>query len=89
MQIMKTVKRKIVAKYKGHEINLRILRAMGRINAQKKWVFEVIITRLQPPFHKPDVVLKTNLVIKDNRPFDAVITTAFVDSLVLCDASLK
>jgi hypothetical protein len=85
---MKMFKRKIVAKYKGHEIHLRILRAMGRVNEQRKWVFEIIITRLQSPFHRPDVVIKTQLAIKDHRPIEQVMTTAFVDSLVLCDAKI-
>ena len=62
---------------------------MGRVNAQKKWIFEVIITRLQPPFHQPHIVVKTNLTILDDRPIDVVMTNAFIDSMVLCDANLK
>jgi hypothetical protein len=86
---MKKVKRNIVAKYKGHEIRLRILRAMGRVNAQKKWVFEIVITRLRPPFHLSNVVLRTHLTIRDSQPVDVVMTAAFVDSMVLCDTTFK
>jgi hypothetical protein len=86
---MKKVRRKIVEKYKGHEIRLRVLRTMGRVHAQRKWIFEIIITRLQPPFHLPDVVLKMNMTIRDTQPVDVVLMSVFVDSMVLCDAKLK
>jgi hypothetical protein len=86
---MKKAGRKIVEKYKGHEIRLQILHTMGRVYAQRKWVFEIVITRLQPPFHSPDVVLKMNLTIRDTQPVDVVLMSVFVDSMVLCDTTLK
>ena len=83
---MKKFKKTIVAKYKNHEIHLRSVDALQRVNARRKWIFEVIVTRLHPPLCKPTVVLKTHLTLDDDRPAEQVMTSAFIDTLVLCDA---
>jgi hypothetical protein len=83
---MKKIRKTIVAKYKDHEIHLRVVRALQRADARRKWIFELIVTRLYPPLCTPTVVLKTQLMLDDDRPVEQVMTAAFVDSLVLCDA---